>query len=193
MLNRMKVWAAAGVMAAMPLAGCEDLPGGEKEQGAVLGGVAGGIAGAVIGGEDNRLLGGLIGAAAGAGGGYLIGAQMEKADGDDEDRREAQQAVDNARNDPATAADVQVTTTADLNSDGFVTMDEVIAMDKAGLSDQEMLARLSATNQIFELTATQEDYLVDQGVSRYVVAEMQKLNFEQRQQLLQERQVIGRN
>lgn len=194
MFHRMKVCTLAAAMAVMPLGlgGCEDLPGGGKEQGAVIGGVAGGVAGAVIGGEDNRLLGALIGAAAGAGGGYLIGAQVDKTDGDDEDRREAAEAMENARNNPADVEDVRTSLTADLNNDGFVTMDEVIAMDRANLSDQEMLARLDATNQIFELTNTQEEYLIEQGVSRYVVAEMQKINYDQRQQLLSEREVIGR-
>ncbi len=83
--------------------------------------------------------------------------------------------------------------TADLNDDGFVTMDEVIAMDQAGLSDREMLARLEATDQVFELTDTQEQYLINQGVSPYVVSEMQTLNFEQKQEALSRQQAIGRD
>ena len=48
------------------MAGCQNLPGGKKEQGAVVGGVAGAAAGALIA-KNNRGLGALIGAAVGAG------------------------------------------------------------------------------------------------------------------------------
>src|SRR5947207_5523189 len=60
-----------------PLAGCENLPGNKKEQGAVIGGVGGAVAGAAIA-KNNRALGALIGGALGAGGGYVIGANMDK-------------------------------------------------------------------------------------------------------------------
>src|SRR5690606_30707310 len=86
-----------GSLGLAPL-GCESLPGQPGTQGAVIGGVAGGAAGAAIA-DDNRLLGGLIGAAVGAGGGYLIGANMDKIRGDDEDDAEA--AVERARQNPA--------------------------------------------------------------------------------------------
>ncbi|HWP39877.1 MAG TPA: hypothetical protein VNL70_03045, partial [Tepidisphaeraceae bacterium] len=59
----------AAVAGAPLMVGCESLPGDEKTQGAVIGGLAGAGAGAVLAGEDNRLLGALIGGAAGAGGG----------------------------------------------------------------------------------------------------------------------------
>src|SRR5206468_3037042 len=55
-------------MGLTPLAGCENLPGNKKEQGAVIGGVGGAVAGAAIG-KHNRALGALIGGARGAGGG----------------------------------------------------------------------------------------------------------------------------
>ena len=54
--------------AALPLSGCENLPGTPKEQGAVIGGASGAAAGALIA-KNHRLLGGLIGGAVGAGGG----------------------------------------------------------------------------------------------------------------------------
>ena len=53
-------------------------------------------------------------------------------------------------------------------------------MEKAGLSDQEILKRLEATGQIFELTDSQEQQLVNAGVSRTVVAEMQQINSDAR-------------
>jgi hypothetical protein len=56
-----------------PLAGCESLPGGEKEQGAVIGGVGGAAAGAAIGGAVGGPPGALIGGAIGAVAGGLAG------------------------------------------------------------------------------------------------------------------------
>lgn len=184
----------AGAVAMGSLGGCEDLPGDRGTQGAVIGGVAGGATGAAVGGEDNRLLGALIGAAAGAGGGYLIGAEIDKTEGTEEDQREAQQAVEEAQADPATPADVQEADTADLNEDGFVTMDEVIAMADADLGEEEILRRMEATDQIFELTPEQEEDLVNAGVSRRVVREMQTLNQEARERVLRDRDdVISRD
>ena len=160
-----------------PLAGCESLPGGEKEQGAVIGGVGGAAAGAAIGGEDNRLAGALIGGVLGAGGGYLIGAKMEEDDKEnpEQKREEAAQAAEKAKADPATAEDVKTTNTADLNNDGFVTLDEVAALEKAGLSDKEQIRRLERTQQYFELTSEQQDYLRQQGVSDDVIVAMRDM------------------
>jgi hypothetical protein len=133
--------------------GCENLPGSKESQGAVIGGLGGAAAGAAIGGSQNRLLGALLGGALGAGGGYVIGANSDKILGRDHDS--ATQATQKAQTHPATAQDVRNSNTADLNHDGFVTLDEVTAMQSAGLSDQEMLRRLRATDQIFELTSEQ--------------------------------------
>ena len=54
----------------------------------------------------------------------------------------AVQANNTAQSKPATVQDVNNSTTADLNHDGFVTLDEVAAMASAGLSEQEMVKRL---------------------------------------------------
>lgn len=173
---------------------CESLPGSSRSQGAVIGGVAGATAGALIA-KNNRLLGALIGAAAGAGGGYLIGAAIDNADGDD-DKRKAEEAAREAVEDPATPEQAKNAATADINEDGFVTLDEVAALEKAGLTDDEMVERLRLTGQVFELTEEQEEYLVQRGVSRWVIAEMESLNEESKDQLLTRRkgsEVIGRD
>lgn len=188
--HRAVKWALGGAMLLAPLSACESLPGSNEQQGAVIGGVAGGAAGAAIA-SDNRVLGALIGALVGAGGGYLIGANVDRIrDTDEDDRQAAQEAVDKARTDPATAQDVRDAATADLNSDGFVTMDEVTAMSQAGLGDREILDRLEATNQVFELTDEQERTLVRGGVSPNVVEQMQLLNQDQKQEILQQRQDV---
>ncbi len=164
-------------MALSPLpliVGCESLPGDEKTQGAVIGGLAGAGAGALIGGKNNRLLGALIGGAAGAGGGYLVGANWDKITGKKHD--EAKKANDRAQSEPARPEDARSATTADLNDDGFVTLDEVVAMQKADLSDSEMIRRLRATQQYFELTPDQEKYLRDRGVDERVIVAMRDMN-----------------
>jgi hypothetical protein len=156
-----------------PAVGCSNLPGGAKEQGAVIGGLGGAAAGALIG-KKNRGVGALIGGVLGAGGGYLIGAQKEKID--KEKAEEARKASDRAQRDPARPDDVSRSRTADLNDDGFVTMDEVVAMQKAGLSDSEIVDRLRRTDQVFDLTDRQEEYLRDRNVSDRVISAMQDMN-----------------
>jgi hypothetical protein len=162
------------------LTGCENLPGNKKEQGAVIGGVSGAAAGALIGGKEHRLLGALIGGAAGAGGGYLIGANWDKITGKKSD--EAKAADRRAQERPARASDVKNSSTADLNDDGFVTLDEVVAMSDAGLSNKEMISRLEKTQQYFELTSDQEKYLRDHGVNNEVISAMRNMNPEEPRQ-----------
>ena len=171
--------ALIGSLALAPLAGlsgCSKLPGNSKQQGTVIGGVGGALAGAALGGSGGRdkgAIGALIGAAVGAGGGYLIGAQKDKVDQKKQD--EAIAAHRKAESRPATAADVEKARTADLNDDGFVTLDEVVAMERANLSDREMIDRLDRTGQVFELTEDQERYLEDRGVSHEVIVEMRRM------------------
>jgi hypothetical protein len=172
--------------------GCEQLPGSPGAQGATIGGVGGAAAGAAIGGENHRLVGALLGGAIGAGGGYLIGANSDRITG--RDKAGAEQAVQAAQARPATAEEAGRARTADINADGFVTMDEVVALRAAGLSDQEMLDRLTATGQIFELTAEQERYLREHGVNQYVVDRMRDINRDLRDRLIgqQNGSVVGR-
>ena len=165
--------ALVGALALGPLAGCSSLPGNSKQQGAVIGGVGGALAGAAVS-KNERGLGALIGGVLGAGGGYLIGAQKDKLD--EKKRDEAVAAHRRAEQNPAKAEDVERTRTADLNDDGFVTLDEVVAMERANLSDREMVERLERTGQVFQLTEEQERYLEDRGISREVVLEMRNLN-----------------
>ena len=171
--------ALIGSLALAPLCGlggCSKLPGNSKEQGSVIGGVGGALAGAALGGSGGRgkeTLGALIGAAVGAGGGYLIGAQKDKVDA--KRREEALEAHRRAERNPANVEDVERARTADLNEDGFVTLDEVVALERANLSDREIVDRLERTGQVFELTEEQERYLEDRGVSHEVIVEMRRL------------------
>jgi len=178
MLKRALVSTALiGSLSLAPLTGCENLPGNAKQQGTVIGGASGAAIGAAVS-KNNRWLGALIGGALGAGGGYLIGANKDKITGNDKEKTkdEAIQASQRAEQNPARAEDVHSTRTADLNNDGFVTLDEVVALRNANLGDREILDRLERTNQVFELTPWQEDYLQQRGVSREVINQMRTLN-----------------
>jgi hypothetical protein len=182
--------AAASVALVISTTGCEQLPGSDEAQGAAIGGLTGAAAGALIGGEDNRLLGALIGGALGAGGGYIIGANKDRITGNDRDA--AQAAATKAGSTPATAEQAMNAETADLNKDGFVTMDEVVAMHNAGLTKEQMIDKLRATGQVFELTAEQRSYLRTHGVSEDVIDAMPEMNTETRDSLLTKRDdVIG--
>jgi uncharacterized membrane protein YebE (DUF533 family) len=174
----------------MGAVGCKELPGNREQQGAVIGGLGGAAAGAAVGGEKHRLLGAILGAAAGAAGGYVIAAKTDHISNNDS--AAAQQAANNAQQHPATAAEARAATTGDINHDGFVTMDEIVAMKDAGFSDDEMLRRLRATDQIFELTSDQQQYLRDRGVSQNVINQMLTINADKKQQILNQRgDVLG--
>jgi hypothetical protein len=155
------------------LVGCQNLPGNRESQGAAIGGVGGAAVGAAAA-SHHRLLGAIVGGALGAGGGYVIGASTDKVRNGD--TQAAQAAVNKAQTTPATPQEALNATTADLNNDGFVTLDEVVAMKSAGLSDETMIQRLRATRQIFDLTDEQKRYLANQGVSGYVINTMAAIN-----------------
>ena len=192
-MNKQQVRAMllAGAAATGSIMGCQNLPGTDEQQGAVAGGAVGAILGSTM--AENEVFGALLGGALGAAGGYLIGANKEKLLEED-DRAEAREAVVQASRDPASPKDVARSSTADLNSDGFVTMDEVLAMEEAGLSDERMINRLEATGQVFALNSEQVNSLIEAGMSEEVVAAMETINQEERDQLLdKQNEIISRN
>lgn len=170
---------AAAFLAAAP--GCAHAPPATPPQGTVTGGTAT-SASDVTPDESDPLLGSLFGSGLGAGSGYLLGSQIDHVK--NQDLALARQAIDNCLNRPATPDQARAAATADVNSDGFVTADEVVAMNGALLSDQEMITRLSETKQVFALSPEQKEYLVAQGVSRAVVDQMPQINREQREALV---------
>lgn len=176
-------------IAALLLAGCENLPGTREEQATVIGGAAGAAVGAAT---TDDLWGVLLGAAAGAAGGYLIGANTDWFERDADVRQDqAQAAVEEARRNPAQADDVFNAETADLNGNGFVTTDELLAMEEAGLSDDEILSRLEATDQVFELSEQQRQEFLAAGLSPTVVDGLEQINRSERDAILSDPQVIG--
>jgi len=155
------------------LTACSSLPGSDQQQGAVIGGASGAAVGAAVA-KDNRALGAVIGGALGAAGGYVIGKNSDKITGNHSD--EQKRAEENSQSNPATPAAARAATTADINHDGFVTLDEVVALEQGGLKDDEIIARLRSTNQVFNLTEEQKRYLLDRGVSQNVVDQLPLLN-----------------
>jgi hypothetical protein len=174
-------------LSALALVGCSNLPGSKGTQGAVVGGASGATVGALIGGEHHRLLGAILGGAAGTAGGYVVGANSDRILG--RDTNSAEKAARRSQQQPATAQDVMKTATADLNGDGFVTLDEVVAMRDAGLNDAQMLDRMRATGQVFELTPEQRQYLLNRNVSPFVVDQMESINQGTRDRLLGDQRV----
>jgi hypothetical protein len=171
MQKRIQILSAA--LLSVGLVGCSNLPGSSKQQGAVIGGATGAAAGAAVA-KNNRALGAVIGGAVGAAGGYVIGSKTGKNNTDD--RPAVEQAARRAEQNPATAEQARNATTADINGDGFVTMDEVIAMEEAGLTDQQMLERLRSSGQVFRLNEEQKQQLRSRGVSEQVINEMSTMN-----------------
>lgn len=166
---------------AASLIGCSSLPGSDRQQGAVIGGASGAAVGAAVS-KENRALGAIIGGALGAAGGYVVGANSDKILGRDSEA--AEEAARTSQASPATPQEVLAADDADANNDGFVTLDELIAMEQAGLSDQEMIDRLRATGQIFDLSEEQKRYLLDRGVSAVVVETLPTINADKRQEIL---------
>jgi hypothetical protein len=151
-----------------------------KKEGAAAGGtggaVAGGAAAGAAAGAPAAGVGALVGGALGAAGGAIVGASNEK--NNMKYREDAIRASRLADEDPAVASAVISGGTGDLNGDGFVTTDEIIALEKAGLPDDEIIERLRATQQVFGLTRDQERKLLDNGVSPRVVQALRGMNAE---------------
>ena len=182
--------ALAGLIGSLTLAGCENLPGTREQQATAGAAAAGAAAGAAIA-EDN-LFGALLGGIAGAAGAQLIGARTDWFEEDGDMRRDRlSQALEEAERDPATVSDVFGSESADLNDDGFVTTDEVLAMEDAGLSDQQILQRLQATDQVFDLTPAQAERLIAAGLSPQLVQEFENVNRDQRELLTSSPEVLG--
>ncbi len=154
------------------MTGCANLPGSDQQQGAVIGGATGAAVGAAV--SKNRALGAVIGGAVGAAGGYVVGANKDKITGTD--RQEAERAAEKAETSPATPQEARAAATADVNNDGFVTLDEVVALEEASLTDDQIIDRLRATKQVFVLSQEQKRYLLDRGVSQNVIDQLETLN-----------------
>lgn len=105
--------------------------------------------------------------AGGLAGGFIVGAIPAMLQGDSLAR--AKRSNDEAEQHPAQVANVLPRAVADLNGDGFITLDEITAMKRAGLDESQMLLRLHQSAAVFSATTRQEQYLLDRGVPDAVV------------------------
>ena len=145
------------------LSGCSSAPGTSGQQGAVIGGATGAAVGASV--TKNRALGAVIGGAAGAAGGYVIGNKTGPLD-----------KKNNSNNSTTSYPGTASADTADLNHDGFVTLDEIVSMENSRMSDDEMIRRIQATGLTFDLNDEQRKYLSDHGVSQSVIDRLPSIN-----------------
>lgn len=72
-----------------------------------------------------------------------------------------------------TAADA---TSPDLDGDGTVSVDEIVALGRSGLGDAELVERLERTGRTFDLSTSQEQYLHVRGISDDLIARLRTLN-----------------
>ena len=121
--------------------------------GALMGGVIGAISGAAIGGSRHGGEDALIGAAVGALAGGLIG---NSADREQEARWRAQAPLTYTRMAPRAPLSIA----------------EVKALAKAGVSDDVIIRQISASRTVFRLSAMDIIGLRDSGVSNPVVVHM---------------------
>ena len=105
--------------------------------------------------------------AGGPAGGFIVGAVGTASHADAFDR--ARHANDQAEQHPAQVAEVFAHVIADLNGDGFITVDEITAMKRAGLTEQQLLDRLRQSKAVFSATPRQQLYLRDRGIPESVV------------------------
>lgn len=157
------------ICAGLGLSGCSSAPGTSGQQGAVVGGATGAAVGASV--TKNRALGAIIGGAAGAAGGYVIGNKTGPLDKKDRDN-----STTTTTTSPDSVERAAAGETADLNHDGFVTLDEIVKMEKNGVSDDEMVRRIQATGLTFDLNDEQRKYLTDHGVSATVIERLPTVN-----------------
>lgn len=171
-------------LVALILAGCASLPYSPKTETAVAGAAAGALVGSMVGEDDE---GAIWGALAGAGLGYVLASETDwftddQPEGDHHHHSSSSHSrvsfyrhLAYARVHPATIASVYTDDDADLNGDGLVTVDEVVAMAHSDLSEDEVIARLDATEQVFFLSPAQRQRLLDAGVATDVVAAIDTL------------------
>ena len=119
--------------------------------------------------------------------GYLIGATPERLQATQADRAAAETAVRLAREQAADTQGALRAPSADLNGDGLMTTDELIALSKVHTDDNALLRELAATGCVFELNPSQQDYLLAHDVPRSVVGRLPQLNSADRRRIMQQR------
>lgn len=133
-------------------------------------------AGQGLGVELNRprLSGKLVEAGQSPSLGTIVGALPEYVR--NKDRAAARAASAEALMNPAMANQALIAPTADLNTNGFVTVDEVLAIKQSGATDDQLIDKLAATGQIFEVPPMLRNFLWGRGLEERTVATISQLN-----------------
>jgi outer membrane lipoprotein SlyB len=140
-----KHWIVLGGLA-LVLSSCESKTG----QGAIVGGALGALGGGLIAGNaTGAVIGGAIGATAGA----LVGSAL-----DEQDKKTMQQ------NAPQTLQKIE--------SGQQLSIYDVEAMSKNGLSDNVIIGQIQSTHSVFHLSSEQIIELKNAGVSEAVIEYM---------------------
>lgn len=180
-LNRVQ-WGAIGVMLAAAV-GCKhhDHVAAEQPQG----GTFIETSAPVVAEPEVRAERMLLDETLGAGGGLLIGATKQRIVA--RDRLAASDAIQSARLNPAAPQMALTAKTADVNGDGFVTLDEIVALQAAGLTELEIVQRVRAGDYVFEMTDGQRNTLRQRGVTEGVITGIPIVNDSTRERLLNTR------
>ncbi len=137
---------------ALGVTGCQSPD--HADQGALVGGLFGAGTGAIIGKAcGNPLAGAAIGAGAGALTGAAIGSKMD---------------ADEARNRALIAKQMG----RELRA-GAVTIDDVVAMTRANVNQDLIIAQIRAHGMAYPVTSSNLIYLQQQAISPQVIATMQ--------------------
>jgi phage tail tape-measure protein len=140
--------------------------------GAVVGGLLGAVAGGAIGHKKHKTTEGvLIGGALGALGGAAVGSQIKKTPAATTPEPAAPQKVEPVVQ-PVAAQTVQAAATA-VAAPSKVTLQQVVDWTREGMTSDEIIVRIKATNASFYLVAEDLAFLRKEGVSQRVIDCMQ--------------------
>ena len=164
---------AAGVLASVLVVGCASEPGRVAGPGAMVASVGGGLVNV-----HDTLARTLLGDAAKP---MLIAPPPTEDDPTSDSSVHAVPAAAKVSSRQAASADLRridpaSATSADLDGDGAVSLDEVVALGRSGLDDAEVLERLERTGHTFDLSTSQEQYLRTRGISDDLIARLRTLN-----------------
>ena len=164
---------AATFFCALVLSGCAAEPGRVPGPGALVAGVGGKLVKA-----HDAVARSILGDAARP---MLIGTPPATAPAVEESpARAIPAAATSAHRQTASAEmaniDFASATSVDLDGDGVISLEEILALGRSGLNDAEALERLERTGRTFDLSTSQEQYLRERGVSDEMIARLRTLN-----------------
>ena len=145
-MNRLLIFGACIILILLAL-GCQNAKSRAAE-GAVIGGLIGAAGGGIIGHQSHHEGEGIgIGAAAGALTGAIVGSQIEKPG--------------------------QPASTTPAQNPSQMSIAQIVDLSKQGVNPDVIIDKIRLTHSRFNLTASDIQYLKQQGVSQQVIDAMQ--------------------